>query len=93
MNLPCTSCESSSIYNSDAHSHIDESKLKLYLSRQEIIAAQRAATRAIQRAMIVAAQTNSVRGMDVLLPGNAMLRSSRYDPGDRMRYSYVEPDG
>jgi hypothetical protein len=31
--------------------------------------------------------------MDVLLPGNAMLRSSRYEVGDRMRYSYVEPDG
>ncbi|KAG6805382.1 hypothetical protein H0H87_004448, partial [Tephrocybe sp. NHM501043] len=31
--------------------------------------------------------------MDVLLPGNAMLRSSRYDVNDRMRYSYVEPDG
>ena len=82
--------ESSSSYNSDAHSPVDESKLKQ--SRQEIIAAQRAATRATQRA-IVSAQTNSVRGMDVLLPGNAMLRSSRYDSGDRMRYSYVEPDG
>ena len=82
--------ESSSSNNSDAHSFIDESKLKQ--SRQEIIAAQRAATRATQRA-IVSAQTNSVRGMDVLLPGNAMLRSSRYDAGDRMRYSYVEPDG
>ena len=82
--------ESSSSYNSDAQPPIDESKLKQ--SRQEIIAAQRAATRATQRA-IVSAQTNSVRGMDVLLPGNAMLRSSRYDAGDRMRYSYVEPDG
>ena len=61
-------------------------------SRQEIIARQREATRANQRA-ILSAQTNSVRGMDVLLPGNAMLRSSRYDSTDRMRYSYVEPDG
>ncbi|KAH6890098.1 hypothetical protein BKA70DRAFT_1329027 [Coprinopsis sp. MPI-PUGE-AT-0042] len=61
-------------------------------SRQEIIAAQRAATRANQRA-ILSAQTNSVRGMDVLLPGNVVLRSSRYDVNDRMRYSYVEPDG
>jgi hypothetical protein len=83
--------ESTSSYNSDAQAPIDESKLK-QPSRQEIIAAQRAATRATQRA-IVSAQTNSVRGMDVLLPGNAMLRSSRYDAGDRMRYSYVEPDG
>ncbi|KAF5337294.1 hypothetical protein D9611_002974 [Ephemerocybe angulata] len=61
-------------------------------SSREIIAAQRAATRANQRA-ILSAQTNSVRGMDVLLPGNAVLRSSRYDANDRMRYSYVEPDG
>ena len=83
--------ESTSSYNSDAQAPIDESKLK-QPSRQEIIAAQRAATRATQRA-IVSAQTNSVRGMDVFLPGNAMLRSSRYDAGDRMRYSYVEPDG
>ena len=82
--------ESTSSYNSDTQP-IDESKLK-QPSRQEIIAAQRAATRATQRA-IVSAQTNSVRGMDVLLPGNAILRSSRYDAGDKMRYSYVEPDG
>ena len=83
--------ESTSSYNSDTQIPIDENKSK-QPSRQEIIAAQRAATRATQRA-IVSAQTNSVSGMDVLLPGNAMLRSSRYDAGDRMRYSYVEPDG
>lgn len=65
---------------------------KLQPTRQEIIARQREATRANQRA-ILSAQSNSVRGMDVLLPGNAMLRSSRYDVNDRMRYSYVEPDG
>jgi hypothetical protein len=41
-------------------------------SRQEIIAAQRAASRANQKA-ILSLQTNSVRGVDVLLPGNAML--------------------
>lgn len=70
---------------------VDGSKQK-QPSRQEIIAAQRAATRANQRA-ILSAQTNSVRGVDVLLPGNAMIRSSRYDSGDRMRYSYVQPDG
>ncbi|KAK0448183.1 hypothetical protein EV421DRAFT_1786212 [Armillaria borealis] len=61
-------------------------------SRQEIIEAQRQAKRANQMA-IVSAQTNSVRGLDLLLPGNAVLRSSRYDTNDRMRYSYVEPDG
>lgn len=59
------------------------------LSRQEIIAAQRAASRASQKA-ILSAQMNSLRGVDVLLPGNAMIRSSRYDSGDKMRYSYVQ---
>lgn len=62
------------------------------LSKQEIIAAQRAATRANQRA-ILTAQVNSARGLDLLLPGNAMIRSSRYEVDDRIRYSYVEPDG
>ncbi|KZT13217.1 uncharacterized protein LAESUDRAFT_754209 [Laetiporus sulphureus 93-53] len=61
-------------------------------SKQAIIAAQRAATRASQRA-ILSAQPNSARGLDVLLPGNALIRSSRYELDDRMRYSYVEPDG
>ena len=60
-------------------------------SRQEIIA-ERAAMKANQRA-IVLAQSNSVRGMDVLLPNNAVLRSGRFDLSDRLRYSYVEPDG
>jgi len=59
------------------------------LSRQEIIAAQRAESRANQKA-ILSAQTNSVRGVDVFLPGNAMIRSSRYDNGDKTRYSYVQ---
>ncbi|KAJ7078949.1 hypothetical protein B0H15DRAFT_859879 [Mycena belliarum] len=83
---------------SSASSEVDESKPRLApvgtsaLSRQEIIAAQREATRANQRA-ILSASTNSVRGMDVLLPGNAMIRSARYDAGDKMRYSYVQPDG
>ena len=76
---PNTSHDSSTGYNKQPTS-------------REIIARQREATRANQRA-ILSAQTNSVRGMDVLLPGNAMLRSSRYDSTDRMRYSYVEPDG
>ncbi|KAF8629760.1 hypothetical protein AX15_003283 [Amanita polypyramis BW_CC] len=71
---------------------VSGNKSKTQPSRQEIIAAQRAATRANQRA-ILSAQTNSLRGMDVLLPNNAVLRSSRFDSSDRMRYSYVEPDG
>ncbi|KAI0687276.1 hypothetical protein C8Q76DRAFT_830441 [Earliella scabrosa] len=74
---------------SDSTAH-DEPKRQL--SKQEIIAAQRATTRANQRA-ILSAQANSTRGLDVLLPGNAMIRSSRYEVDDRMRYSYVEPDG
>ncbi|KIJ59439.1 hypothetical protein HYDPIDRAFT_100725 [Hydnomerulius pinastri MD-312] len=69
---------------SDDHAHKPRQ-----LSRQEIIAAQRAASREKQRA-ILSAQTNSVRGVDVLLPGNAMIRSSRYDSGDKIRYSYVQ---
>lgn len=62
------------------------------LSKQELIAHQRAQTRANQRA-ILSAQENSARGLDVRLPSNAVLRSSRYELDDRMRYSYVEPDG
>lgn len=73
-------------------STVSQEEPKRQLSRQEIIAAQRAATRANQRA-ILSAQVNSARGLDVLLPGNAMIRSSRYEVDDRMRYSYVEPDG
>lgn len=80
--------ESTSSYNSSDLQSLMDDKIK----RHEIIAAQRAATRATQRA-IISAQSNSVRGMDVLLPGNAMLRSSRFDTNERMRYSYVEPDG
>ncbi|KAG7093780.1 hypothetical protein E1B28_007427 [Marasmius oreades] len=60
--------------------------------KKEIIAAQREAFRATQRAML-SAQANSLRGVDVLLPGNARLRSARVDSDDNLRYSYVEPDG
>ena len=61
-------------------------------SRQEIIAAQRAASRANQRAML-STQANAQRGVDVVLPDKAMLRSQRYNTDSRMRYSYVLPDG
>ena len=84
------SLSGSSVTSDSTISANDEPKRQL--SKQEIIAAQRAATRANQRA-ILSAQTNSSRGLDVLLPGNAMIRSSRYELDDRMRYSYVEPDG
>lgn len=80
--------ESTSSYSSSDIQSVMDDKIK----RHEIIAAQRAAIRATQRALI-SAQSNSVRGMDVLLPGNAMLRSSRFDTDEKMRYSYVEPDG
>ncbi|KAH8110000.1 hypothetical protein DFH11DRAFT_1547893 [Phellopilus nigrolimitatus] len=61
-------------------------------SRQEIIAAQRAASRANQKAML-STQANAQRGVDVMLPDKGMLRSQRYDTDNRMRYSYVQPDG
>lgn len=80
---------SSSSIASDSTTGPEEPKK---LSKQEIIAAQRAATRANQRA-ILGAHANSSRGLDVILPGNAMIRSSRLEIDDRMRYSYVEPDG
>jgi len=50
---------------------------------------ERAASRANQRA-ILSAEINSERGVDVMLPGNAMLRSSLHEAGDKMRYSYVQ---
>ncbi|GJJ07842.1 hypothetical protein Clacol_002047 [Clathrus columnatus] len=59
-------------------------------SLQERIAAQRQVYREKQRA-ILSTQTNSERGVDILLPGNAMLRSTALDAsGDKMRYSYVQ---
>lgn len=61
-------------------------------SKQEIIAAQRAATRANQKA-VLSTQANSQRGVDVMLPDKAMLRSQRFDADSKMRYSYTQPDG
>jgi hypothetical protein len=60
-----------------------------HMTKQELITNQRAAWRANQRA-ILSAQVNSQRGVDLLLPNNAVLRSSRYDTDERTRYSYVE---
>jgi hypothetical protein len=63
------------------------------LSRQEIIAAQRAASRANQRA-ILSAQSNSEQGVDILLPDKATIRSSKLGGSSELyRYSYIEPDG
>ncbi|KIY66193.1 hypothetical protein CYLTODRAFT_399105 [Cylindrobasidium torrendii FP15055 ss-10] len=62
-------------------------------THRDIIEAQRQAKRENQRA-ILSSQANHVRGLDVLLPGNTLLRSSRNDTqSDRMRYSYVDTDG
>lgn len=62
------------------------------MSRQEIIAAQRAASRANQAALLTA-QANSERGVDILLPDRGRLRSVRSGGDDRIRYSYIQPDG
>ncbi|EIW81859.1 hypothetical protein CONPUDRAFT_164601 [Coniophora puteana RWD-64-598 SS2] len=63
------------------------------MSRQELIAAQRAASREKQRA-VLSTQQNDARGIDVVLPGNVVLRSSRLTgPGGApgtMRYSYIQ---
>jgi hypothetical protein len=61
-------------------------------SRQEIIAAQRAASRANQRAML-SAQKNTEQGVDILLKDRATLRSSRNLDDHRVRYSYIDQDG
>lgn len=68
----------------------EDAKPQPQMSRQELIAAQRLASREKQRA-ILSAESNSERGVDVLLPGgNAMLRSSLHETSDKMRYSYVQ---
>lgn len=64
-------------------------------SPQEIIAAQRAASRATQEALI-SAQENQSRGVDVVLRDKGTIRSSRLlEPNgvDHMRYSYIDDDG
>jgi hypothetical protein len=64
-------------------------------SPQEIIAAQRAASRATQEALI-SAQENQSRGVDVVLRDKGTIRSSRLlEPNgvDYMRYSYIDDDG
>ncbi|EPQ59784.1 hypothetical protein GLOTRDRAFT_136558 [Gloeophyllum trabeum ATCC 11539] len=91
QNLHRVSASTSSV-TSDNTSGVNEEARQRQPSKQDIIAAQRAAVRANQRA-ILSTQANSERGLDVLLPGNAMLRSSRYEVDDRIRYSYVDPQG
>ena len=61
---------------------------------QEIIAAQRAASKANQKALI-SAQANEAQGVDVVLPARGTLRSSRQmEPnGEIIRYSYIDDEG
>lgn len=64
-------------------------------SPQEIIAAQRAASRATQKALI-SAHVNKSEGIDVVLHNKGTLRSSRLlEPtGDEVvRYSFIDDDG
>lgn len=61
------------------------------MSRQEIITAQREASRATQQA-IISAQMNAEQGVDILLPDRGTLRSTR-NPDSSMRYSFIHPDG
>ena len=64
------------------------------LSPQEIIAAQREASRANQKALI-SAQSNAAQGVDVVLPDRGTLRSSRLLRAnvEVVRYSYIDGDG
>lgn len=70
----------------------DSKRQQSQRSQKEIIAAQREASRATQRA-ILSTQSNASHGVDVLLPGNVIIRSSRYEVDERTRYSYVDADG
>ena len=64
------------------------------MSPQEIIAAQRAASRANQRALI-SAHANEARGLDVVVPDKGTFRSSRQlEAGNEVvRYSYIDDGG
>lgn len=59
-------------------------------TRQEIIAAQRAVSRANQRALL-SAQKNEDQGVDISIPNRGVIRSTKED--DKIRYSFVDQDG
>ena len=85
--------ESISSSASDVTIHTEESnRQQSHQSQKDIIAAQREASRATQRA-ILSTQSNTSHGVDVLLAGNTMIRSSRYEIDERTRYSYIDADG
>lgn len=61
-------------------------------TRQEIIAAQRAVSRAKQRALL-SAQKNEEQGFDITIPERGTIRSSRGASDDKVRYSFVDQEG
>ncbi|KAG8930413.1 hypothetical protein FRC02_004245 [Tulasnella sp. 418] len=62
------------------------------ISRLELIAAQRAASRANQRALLTA-QSNSEKGVDLVIPDKGTIRSTRSVVDETVRYSYIDPVG
>lgn len=63
------------------------------VSRQDAIAAQRAASRANQEKAILSAQKNADKGVDITLNDRALIRSSRNFGDGKVRYSYIDQDG
>ncbi|GAA5887436.1 hypothetical protein JCM6882_002528 [Rhodosporidiobolus microsporus] len=61
-------------------------------SQRDLIAAQRAAQRANQRA-ILSAQKNSDQGVDINIPEHGTIRSARDADNDEVRYSFINQDG
>lgn len=61
-------------------------------TRQEIIAAQRAVSRANQRALL-SAQKNHEQGVDISIPDRGVIRSTRDIGDDKVRYSYINQEG
>lgn len=65
------------------------------LNKHEVIAQQRAASRANQRAMLTA-HRNANQGVDIILDNKATIRSSRIlnnGNASKVRYSYIDQDG
>ena len=58
------------------------------MTRQEIIAAQRAAARE-RRAAVLGAQRNEEQGVDVVLDDQSRIRSSKAGENGRVRYSFI----
>ncbi|BGP38444.1 protein phosphatase regulator [Rhodotorula kratochvilovae] len=63
-------------------------------SQRDLIAAQRAAQRANQRA-ILSARGNADQGFDIMIPEQGTIRSARREAegADEVRYSFVHQDG